>query len=323
LLLLGFAAAVLGVLIVVCRKTPSKVLGDGGQAGGSPLRVAFVHPDLGIGGAENLMVNAAVALQKKGHTVHVYTAHHDVSHCFAETRGDGALARCISVHGDWLPRSLLRTGKGQVLCAIARTAFASLVLLLTGEADVIFVDQVRCSRMQLLPLPLPLSLPAARGYLLGRRDILLPLCLARSSRTRRLCYAFSPSSTFLCRRQVSAVVPLLRLSGAPVLFYCHFPDKLLCVERSSALKRLYRAPIDALEEATTAAADMVVVNSAFTASIYADSFPSIEAAPDVLYPPINADNFTPPSTAPPAASDYSVLGSWADPSCVVLLRCVL
>ena len=146
LLLLGATTAVLGVLILVCRKVPSRVLGEGGRAadsGGSPLRVAFVHPDLGIGGAENLMVNAAVALQKKGHAVRVYTAHHDVTHCFAETRGDGALARCIEVHGDWMPRSLLRTGKGQVLCAIARTAFASLALLLTGEADVIFVDQVR------------------------------------------------------------------------------------------------------------------------------------------------------------------------------------
>ena len=168
LLLLGVAAAVLGVLIFVCRKTPSKVLGDGGKAGGSPLRVAFVHPDLGIGGAENLMVNAAVALQKKGHTVRVYTAHHDESHCFAETRGDGALASCITVHGDWLPRSLLRTGKGQVLCAIARTAFASLVLLLTGEADVIFVDQVRC---------LPLLPPGVRLPACLRTVFLPPPCL--------------------------------------------------------------------------------------------------------------------------------------------------
>jgi hypothetical protein len=39
------------------------------------------------------------------------------------------------------------------------------------------------------------------------------------------------------------------------VFYCHFPDKLLCVDRSSLLKRAYRAPpFDWWEEASTGAA---------------------------------------------------------------------
>lgn len=33
------------------------------------LKIAFLHPDLGIGGAERLIVDAAVALQQKGHDV--------------------------------------------------------------------------------------------------------------------------------------------------------------------------------------------------------------------------------------------------------------
>lgn len=41
-----------------------------------------------------------------------------------------------------------------------------------------------------------------------------------------------------------------------MLFYCHFPDQLL-TQRESVLKRLYRAPIDWLEERTTGMADMV------------------------------------------------------------------
>ena len=41
-----------------------------------------------------------------------------------------------------------------------------------------------------------------------------------------------------------------------MLFYCHFPDQLL-TQRTSVLKRLYRAPIDWLEERTTGMADMV------------------------------------------------------------------
>lgn len=50
------------------------------------MRIAFVHPDLGIGGAERLVVDAAVGLQQKGHDVIMYTSHHDSSHCFQETR---------------------------------------------------------------------------------------------------------------------------------------------------------------------------------------------------------------------------------------------
>lgn len=51
---------------------------------------------------------------------------------------------------------------------------------------------------------------------------------------------------------------MLRLSRRrkKVLFYCHFPDQLL-TQRQSVLKRLYRAPLDWLEERTTGMADMV------------------------------------------------------------------
>jgi hypothetical protein len=54
------------------------------------LRVAFLHPDLGIGGAERLVVDAAVGLQQRGHSVRIYTAHHAMDHCFEETR-NGAI----------------------------------------------------------------------------------------------------------------------------------------------------------------------------------------------------------------------------------------
>jgi hypothetical protein len=60
------------------------------------------------------------------------------------------------------------------------------------------------------------------------------------------------------------------------MFYCHFPDLLLCVNRGSFLKRLYRAPLDWLEAATTAWANMIVVNSHFTAGVYNDAFPKLQ-----------------------------------------------
>ncbi len=53
---------------------------------GGTRTIAFIHPDLGIGGAERLVVDAAVGLQTLGHTVFIYTSHHDPKHCFEETR---------------------------------------------------------------------------------------------------------------------------------------------------------------------------------------------------------------------------------------------
>lgn len=46
----------------------------------------FFHPDLGIGGAERLVVDAAVGLQEQGHHVVIFTNHCDPSHCFDECR---------------------------------------------------------------------------------------------------------------------------------------------------------------------------------------------------------------------------------------------
>lgn len=65
------------------------------------LRIAFLHPDLGIGGAEQLVINLAVALKKKGHYVKIYTPYHDRSHCFEETI-NGTLD--VEVRGSLFPR---------------------------------------------------------------------------------------------------------------------------------------------------------------------------------------------------------------------------
>lgn len=52
----------------------------------NPLRIGFIHPDLGIGGAERLVVDAAVSLQQRGHEVILFTSRHDPARCFEETR---------------------------------------------------------------------------------------------------------------------------------------------------------------------------------------------------------------------------------------------
>lgn len=60
-------------------------------------RIVFLHPDLGIGGAERLVIDAAVGLQSRGHKVTIFTSYCDPSHCFEEAR-DGE----HSSFQDWL-----------------------------------------------------------------------------------------------------------------------------------------------------------------------------------------------------------------------------
>ena len=51
--------------------------------------------------------------------------------------------------------------------------------------------------------------------------------------------------------QVSMCIPVLRLfTRVPVLFYCHFPDLLLASHRTY-MQKIYRAPLDWLEEKTS------------------------------------------------------------------------
>jgi len=107
------------------------------------VRVVFIHPDLGIGGAERLVVDSSLALQVKDHSTVIVTAHHDRSHCFTETIS----GECEVVSlGDWLPRDIL--GRCQALCASLRMVYITLYVMLVLQADVIIVDQVST------PLPL-------------------------------------------------------------------------------------------------------------------------------------------------------------------------
>ncbi|XP_021895032.1 alpha-1,3/1,6-mannosyltransferase ALG2 isoform X2 [Carica papaya] len=97
--------------------------------------------------------------------------------------------------------------------------------------------------------------------------------------------------------QVSVVIPLLKLrKSVKVVFYCHFPD-LLLAQHTTPLRRLYRKPIDFIEEMTTGMADMILVNSSFTASTFANTFKHLHARgiqPSVLYPAVNVDQFDEP-----------------------------
>ncbi|GAV56939.1 LOW QUALITY PROTEIN: Glycos_transf_1 domain-containing protein/Glyco_trans_4_4 domain-containing protein [Cephalotus follicularis] len=203
------------------------------KKGSSNLNIAIIHPDLGIGGAERLIVDAAVELVSHGHNVHVFASHHDKNRCFEETLA-GIFS--VTVYGDFLPRYIFY--RLHAVCAYLRCIFVALcVLFLWPSFDVILVDQV------------------------------------------------------------SVVIPLLKLrKETKVVFYCHFPD-LLLAQHTTLLRRLYRKPIDFIEEMTTGMADMILVNSRFTAYTFANTFKRLHARgfePAVLYPAVNVDQFDEP-----------------------------
>jgi len=194
------------------------------------LRIAFIHPDLGIGGAEQLVINLAIALQNQGHYVKIYTPYHNPNHCFKETK-DGTLN--VEVRGSCFPSHIF--GKFVAFCAYIRMILAALyIIFYGGYYDCIIVDQV------------------------------------------------------------SVCVPLLRLFRRKVLFYCHFPDKLLCVERRSIFKRFYRFFLDFFEEITLIPANLILVNSHFTQGIFYANFPilkRLKTPTEVLYPSIDLKKF--------------------------------
>jgi alpha-1,3/alpha-1,6-mannosyltransferase len=86
--------------------------------------------------------------------------------------------------------------------------------------------------------------------------------------------------------QLSAGIPLLRLlqPRPRVIFYCHFPDKLLA-KKGGLAKSLYRGPFDWLESWSTGCSDTIVVNSNFTKGVFAEAFPRLKhRSPGVVYP---------------------------------------
>lgn len=103
---------------------------------GSPRRIAFVHPSLGLGGAERLVLDAALALKAAGHDVRLFTSDFDPDHCFEEAR-DGRLD--VRVHGANIPASI--GGRLRVPCVLARSTVAAAATM-RWAPDLVFCDTV-------------------------------------------------------------------------------------------------------------------------------------------------------------------------------------
>lgn len=94
--------------------------------------------------------------------------------------------------------------------------------------------------------------------------------------------------------QITFHLPLLKCcSRYGVLFYCHFPDKLLAPKNNtSTFNAIYRRILDWAEEACLRnGAKCVLVNSQFTLLKFEEAFKTLNSMkPEILYPGVHIDN---------------------------------
>jgi alpha-1,3/alpha-1,6-mannosyltransferase len=224
-------------------------------------KIVFIHLDWGIGGAEQLMLQLAMASKTYHHDgdanddatttdtpsttptteIQLVTTRCDVDHCFAILRDRPC--PFLQLYGTWIPSHIY--GRGQVVLSTIRLLYLAMMVS---------------------------KLPALRDADLIVTDVL-------------------PAPLFLLRYYTDAAL----------LFYCHFPDRLLVRQREPEppekgtegtkkgrrwlLRTIYRSVMDQLESMGIDLADTIVVNSNFTKAIARDSFPQLASRSlTVLYP---------------------------------------
>lgn len=211
-------------------------------------KVAILHSDFGIGGAERLILDVGLGLKENGYNVEIFTNYFNKKRCFDELKNDKI--KVFSYFG-LLPLTIF--GKFYVLISLIKMFLLGCIVVCKNwykrEYDFIVTD--------------------GAGYI---------------------------------------TIPLFKLFGFPVFFYCHFPDQLLNTNQT-LLSKVYRFPIDMIEEFCTSLmsilmslyifleqADVVAANSEFTKRTTLNLFHSIDAKakknPDfftILYPCVNVD----------------------------------
>jgi alpha-1,3/alpha-1,6-mannosyltransferase len=227
------------------------------MSGLKPSNVIIIHPDLGIGGAERLIIDVALALQNRGHRVTVYTSHRDKTHCFEEAR-DGTLD--VRVRGNTIfPAHIF--GRFHILMASLRQLHltASLLTELGSRGSSTVKDKAAPGEEDQDDIFIVDQLPACV-------PILKTFGQPRKSHRQR------------------------------ILFYCHFPDQLLARrnEGGSLLrlaKILYRFPFDWFEGWAMSASDRVVANSKFSRGVVRDVFGTNKLGDvQVVYPCVDTNS---------------------------------
>lgn len=103
------------------------------------MSIIFLHPDLGIGGAERAVVDAALAAKLSGYDVEIVTNSHDPNHAFEETV-NGSLK--ITTVCQYLPRSIM--GHFVAIMAFLKMILAAIWVAFARHHSVslVYVDQV-------------------------------------------------------------------------------------------------------------------------------------------------------------------------------------
>ena len=103
------------------------------------MKIAFVHPDLGLGGAERFIVDAALSLKDLNHSPTIYTPYQDPNRTFSEVKPPNQQIN-VKVCNPYVPRTIF--GRFQALLCAIRCTIVALYVCLFCKVDVAIVDLV-------------------------------------------------------------------------------------------------------------------------------------------------------------------------------------
>ena len=99
------------------------------------MRVAFLHPNMGLGGAEQFIVNLAMGCKKLGWYVKIFTPAYEPTRALEQLK-DGTID--IEVRGNVIPKKIF--GRCNALCEYIRLLIAAIYLVLFGgDFDLVIV----------------------------------------------------------------------------------------------------------------------------------------------------------------------------------------
>ena len=241
------------------------------------LFTRFLHPDLGIGGAERLVLDLArAANEKPNHSqssiitnqyisnsipnnqkTQIITNHWSPTHCFPETLHKNSPYH-PKILFSFIPRSIFNSFFA--LLAYTKMILASFFLgLFYSNSNVIVIDQV-CHCVPFFKFA----------------NILRTIFINILTFWRLFTWKVTPRTK--------------------ILFYCHWPDQLLAKYQlhtgyKLVLYKCYRFLMDLMEKWTISSSDKILVNSKFTANVVAKTLNINQSRLEVLYPTLNIEKF--------------------------------
>lgn len=212
------------------------------------MRIAFVHPDLGLGGAERLVVDAAMSLQSLGHDCEIFTPFQHPSRTFQEVAPPHPVIP-VTIVNTRVPRTIFN--RLHAVLAMLRCSIVAIYVCLFRKPHAAIVDLVSA------PLFIFWIFSVPTLFYCHFPDKLLAASL--KSRERSPQQFPNDSSHY-------------RLSQSYVVI---------------AFKKMYRKCVDAQEALALRVASAVCCNSRFTTDAFKTVFPRLPT-PRVIYPCVHS-----------------------------------